>query len=44
MKRSQLNLYEMVMGYSMAWFDEALNNHPIASAIVTALIIDRFIW
>ena len=32
----------MVVGTAMVWAEDAVNEHPILSAITTALIIDRF--
>ena len=32
----------MVVGTAMVWTEDAVNEHPILSAITTALIIDRF--
>ena len=40
----KLNLYEKIMGYTMAWAEDALDKHPFLSALVTALIIDQLIW
>ena len=38
------NAYVMVMACIMAWTEDAIDNHPILSALVTALVIDRFLW
>ena len=40
----KLNLYEKVMGYSMAWFEDAIEKYPFTSALVTAMVLDRFLW
>jgi hypothetical protein len=32
----------MVVGTLMVWAEDAVNEHPILSAITTALVIDRF--
>ena len=36
----ELNLYEKVVGYSMAWLETAVEKHPFFSAMVGALVID----
>ena len=40
----RLNLYEKVVGYTMAWLEEVIENYPFTSALVTAMIIDHIIW
>lgn len=40
----KLNLYEKIVGYGMAWAEDAVEKHPFLSALVTAMIIDRIIW
>ena len=40
----KLNLYEKVVGYSMTWAEEAVENYPFTSALIVAMIIDRMIW
>ena len=38
------NAYVMVMACIMTWTEDTVNEHPILSALVTALVIDRFLW
>ena len=33
----------MVVGTAMVWAEDAVNEHPILSAITTALVIDKFV-
>jgi hypothetical protein len=40
----KLTMYEKAMGYTMAWLEELIEKHPFSSALVTAMIIDRFLW
>lgn len=40
----KLNAYEKVVGYTMAWAEMLIEEHPFLSALVTAMLIDRVIW
>lgn len=41
---SFVNAYCLVIGTAMTWAEEAIENYPYVSALVTAMIIDRLIW
>lgn len=40
----ELNALEKIYAYSTTWLEEVIERYPFTSALVTAMIIDRFIW
>lgn len=40
----KLTIYEKVYAYTTTWAEMLIDRHPVMSAVLTALIIDKLIW
>ena len=40
----KLTMYEKIVGYSMPWAEEAVEQYPFTSALIVAIIIDHILW